>query len=224
MEAKDGTPQLRRLPCQRCGNAFDARRKDAKFCPDCKQRAKLDRDAATLRMRREDGRAGARPKPKPQQRSRQCADCGEPVWFQSRRCRACNGKRQSGAFRREDNPNWKGGRIRSRGYILVRVYEPDGQVRRRPEHIVLWEQLHGQPLPDGWVVHHLNGIKDDNRPENLAGMSRQHHHSHPRDALRPYEHRIRELEELVRQLGGDPGRGPDAHEHGHQHGLDPQLE
>ena len=35
------------------------------------------------------------------------------------------------------------------------------------EHIVVWEHTHGQQVPEGYVIHHLNGVKDDNRPENL---------------------------------------------------------
>lgn len=27
-------------------------------------------------------------------------------------------------------------------------------------------------MPD-WLIHHLNGIRDDNRPENLIAMPRQ---------------------------------------------------
>ncbi len=42
------------------------------------------------------------------------------------------------------------------------------------EHRFVWETLHGK-LPKGWVVHHINGIKTDNRPENLLGMPRGEH-------------------------------------------------
>ena len=45
------------------------------------------------------------------------------------------------------------------------------------EHIVVWEEANG-PLSDGWVVHHKNGVKDDNRLENLEAMSRSDHASH----------------------------------------------
>ncbi|MCH8990540.1 MAG: HNH endonuclease [Acidobacteria bacterium] len=72
-----------------------------------------------------------------------------------------------------------------------------GGAAYRPEHRIVWEQTHGQTLPSDWVVHHLNGVKDDNRPENLAAMPRHEHHTHPRKALGPYEDRIRELEQRL---------------------------
>lgn len=41
-------------------------------------------------------------------------------------------------------------------------------------HRLVWERAHG-PIPTGWHVHHKNGIKADNRPENLEALPASKH-------------------------------------------------
>ena len=63
------------------------------------------------------------------------------------------------------NIKWKGGTPKDgSGYVMVWTGERK-YVRR--SHLV-WEQSRGRKLPEGWVVHHINGVKDDDKPENVA--------------------------------------------------------
>ena len=131
-----------------------------------------------------------------------CPGCGTSIARTSANCRSCSTNIRAENLRGEKNYAWKGGVHRdNKGYVHLRV-APSSRKRAgyRPEHHIVWEQANGEPLPKGWVVHHLNGLKDDNRPENLAAMSRsEHNHAHG-------QRRIRELEtenaRLRERLGG----------------------
>lgn len=58
--------------------------------------------------------------------------------------------------------NQKRNRLNKNGYRMVRVNKKDV-----PEHRVVMERMIGRPLSKRENVHHKNGIRDDNRPENL---------------------------------------------------------
>lgn len=95
--------------------------------------------------------------------------------------------------------NWKGGRYRdAAGY--VRVHAPGHPRAHRGshvlEHILVWEQFHGRPLPLGYVIHHFNGLKDDNRLGNLIALPSRKH----RFVIRALKDRILELEQTLTRI------------------------
>jgi hypothetical protein len=91
-------------------------------------------------------------------------------------------KPKRGPRRGPDHPHWKGGRGRANtaGYIArwVPADHPYASMRnhkgRVPEHRLVVAEAIGRPLRKEETVHHINGVKHDNRLENLQLMSRNH--------------------------------------------------
>lgn len=88
-------------------------------------------------------------------------------------------------FAGKDHPNWKGGRMYSRGYCYS--WKPDHPNRYRnyvASHRLVYEQylsiLFDEEvfIPEDQDVHHINGNKQDNSLINLELLSRSKHTSH----------------------------------------------
>lgn len=62
-----------------------------------------------------------------------------------------------------DTPQW---RKDPNGYIIKTVWLGD-RYTTRSQHRVVMEEMLGRPLLPGENVHHKNGVRHDNRPENL---------------------------------------------------------
>jgi hypothetical protein len=106
-----------------------------------------------------------------------------------------------------DAPAWKGGRrIVRHGY--VEVYCPEHPMAKKNgyalEHRKVASDAAGRPLTEDEEVHHINGVKSDNTPENLlvvkSGKHQQLHADHRREV---WELRKR-IETLESQL--NPGQ------------------
>jgi len=101
-----------------------------------------------------------------------CQQCGkrfEVYPYREKSARFCS-RSCGSSFTRN---RWKGGRtVKPNGYIMVNV---DGKYVY--EHRHLMAQRVGRPLERDEAVHHINGRRGDNRPENLCLINKKEHDS-----------------------------------------------
>jgi hypothetical protein len=98
-----------------------------------------------------------------------CPKCGGLKRPSSSVCDACTDR--TGL----NNGNWKGGVAWHRkGYVMCRVEKHPSGRKYFFEHVLVMEKALGRFLCAGENVHHKNGIRDDNRIENLELWCKPH--------------------------------------------------
>ena len=144
---------------------------------------------------------------------RQCIDCGNTRWVKARRkqpqsirCQSCTVKHW---YKTHPGcgPNWKGGRKQSGGYIGVKVY-PDNffyPMAQKPDNYILEHRLimakHlGRCLLPWEIIHHKNGIRNDNRLENLELLPYSKYHLPDTKAKSLIKQQQKQIESLQQKL------------------------
>jgi hypothetical protein len=90
--------------------------------------------------------------------------------------------------------------------VLVRDHPRAGSNGYVFEHVLLMEERLGRHLLPGETVHHRNGLRDDNRPENLELWTRPQP-----SGIRAADAAAWAREVLLRYADlADPGRPPPA--------------
>lgn len=143
-----------------------------------------------------------------------CSKCNEERYVNVQRrsdkhwsgnCLKCLSKSQVAS----SHPNWKGGRTLDKsGYVMLHksLLSPEelelckdelsnhGYLR---EHRLVMAKLIHRPLLKTEIVHHLNGIKDDNNPSNLKLLNPSSHNKAEREWVQSLQLEIKRLQDLL---------------------------
>lgn len=157
------------MKCEKCGKDFSPTRKTQKFCSrSCYSRAKANR---RYERDKENGKFKST-----------CPVCGKEFngtrrnqFFCSVKCVGISNKKYLNIPDCLENADRK--IDKNIGY--VRVYAPMHKEANSwgyvYEHRLIAEQKIGRALKENEVVHHVNGVRWDNREDNLQVMDRIEH-------------------------------------------------
>ena len=139
----------------------------------------------------------------------ECPNCHELRWQRLSKykkginilCLSCS---KSGPL----NPGWTGGRlINAKGYCHMCLQKDspyyamtDGRRGRVLEHRIIMAEHIGRCLDTSEVVHHINGIRNDNRIENLELISgKGKHNTHENENIITLINEIKRLNKIINE-------------------------
>lgn len=148
-----------------------------------------------------------------------CRVCGKARWVQfyngqpcSTRCLDCANHELGHGKRGAGNPSWKGGKSKDKqGYVLMNIqpsdfFYPMASHNTIYEHRLVMAKSMNRCLLPWEIVHHLNGVKDDNRLENLQLLPSRLTHivdTQIKRYVNKLENRVSQLEVQIIQLEAD---------------------
>lgn len=131
-----------------------------------------------------------------------CIKCGKqfrPARSSASYCSIGCARKKNGGHNKKPETWWRN----QKGYIEGKIWLPNGVQIRVKRHRFVMEGIIGRPLHAWEDVHHKNGKKDDNSPENLEIIAHSDHarlSNSKRNYKRGYKLKISDESRTARSL------------------------